>query len=258
MTARIDPAAVTPELLGLTRRLGLPERDLVILAEGNTSELVDPTTMVVKASGSSMAEAGPEDFVSVDVPRLLELLRSPEADQHALTTALTAGKAGGRTVRASIESLVHAAVRAFGTARFVAHTHPTQVVALLASAEAEQAFAEPVYSEEFMILGRSMYVPYAQPGMELGRVFLAELDSYVQRNGELPSLVLLGNHGIVAISDTAAGAEAISLMAVKSARVRLGARAAGGVAPLSPETIAGYFDRPDFRERRATLAGTSG
>lgn len=258
MTARINPAAVTPELVDLTRRLGLPERDLVILAEGNTSELVSATTMVVKASGSSMAQAGVDDFVSVDIPRMLELLRNPEADQQALTAALTAGEADGRTVRASIESLVHAAVRAFAPVRFVAHTHPTEVVALLASVEAERAFAEPVYSEEFMILGRSLYLPYAQPGMELGRLLLSELESYVQSNGELPSLVLLGNHGIVAISDTAAGVEAISLMAVKSARVRLGARMAGGVAPLSAETIAGYFDRADFRERRATLAGTAG
>jgi rhamnose utilization protein RhaD (predicted bifunctional aldolase and dehydrogenase) len=251
MTAFIRPELVSEELIGLTRRLGLPERDLVILAEGNTSEQVDDKTVVVKASGSSMADASAETFVTVDQDELLRILRDPDTTQDALTAALTAETG----VRASIESLVHVAARAFGPKKYVAHTHPTEVVALLASVEAETSFALPVYSEEYMVLGRPLFVPYAQPGIELGRVFLELLEEYVADHGETPSLVLLGNHGIIAISDTAFGAEAISLMAVKSARVRIGARSAGGVAALDAETTAAYFDRPDFRARRAGLAG---
>lgn len=256
MTARIEAESVSDELVALTRRLGEPARDLVILAEGNSSELVGDRVISVKASGSSMAEATRDDFVTVDVEPLLQILRDETAGQDALTAALTATRTDGSTVRASIETLVHVAVRAFAPAKFVVHTHPTDVVALLSSAEAETSFADPVYSEEFMILGRSLYVPYAEPGIVLGRVFLEYLGKYVEEFGETPSLVLLGNHGIVAISDSAAGAEAISMMAVKSARVRLGARLAGGVSSLSAETTAHYFDRPDFRERRANLAGT--
>ncbi|MGL3149371.1 class II aldolase/adducin family protein [Microbacterium sp. A82] len=251
MNARISPDLVSEELIALTRRLGLPERDLVILAEGNTSEQIDDTTVVVKASGSSMADATAETFVTVDQEELLRVLRDPATTQDDLTAALTTQSG----VRASIESLVHVAARAFGSKKYVAHTHPTDVVALLASVEAATSFALPVYSEEYMVLGKPLFVPYAQPGIELGRVFLELLEGYVAEHGETPSLVLLGNHGIIAISDTASGAEGISLMAVKSARVRLGARAAGGVATLDAETTAAYFDRPDFRARRAGLAG---
>ncbi|GAA1317130.1 class II aldolase/adducin family protein [Leucobacter albus] len=256
MNARIAPELVSPELLALTRALGRPERDLVILAEGNTSELLDGGELVVKASGSSMGQASEDTFVVVELDPLLRILRDPAAGQADLTAALAATDAAGNRVRASIESLVHAAVRAFAPVRYVAHTHPTDVVALLASAAAETAFAEPVYSEEYMVLGRSLFVPYAEPGLELGRLFLSRLEAYVAAHGETPSLILLGNHGIVALSDTVAGAEAISLMAVKSARVRLGARIAGGVAALDSATTADYFNRPDFRERREHLAGT--
>lgn len=252
MNARISPELVSAELIDLTRRLGLPERDLVILAEGNTSEQVDEKNIVVKASGSSMADATAATFVTVDQDELLRILRDPATTQDDLTAALAAENG----VRASIESLVHVAARAFGAKKYVAHTHPTDAVALLASVEAETAFALPVYSEEYMILGTPLFVPYAEPGLELGRVFLELLEEYVAEHGETPSLVLLGNHGIIAISDTAFGAEAISLMTVKSARVRLGARAAGGVAALDAATTAAYFDRPDFRARRAGLAGT--
>ncbi|MGV8913576.1 MAG: class II aldolase/adducin family protein [Rhodoglobus sp.] len=256
MTARIAPELVSDELLSLTERLGRPDRDLVILAEGNTSELLADGTIVVKASGSSMVSATASDFVTVEVEPLLEVLRDPDADQERLTAELDAGETNGRRVRASIETLIHVAVRAFAPARYVAHTHPTAVVSLLASIHAETSFADAVYSDELMVLGRSLYIPYAQPGLELGRLFLERLGEHVEQYGETPSLILLGNHGIVAISDSADGAEAISLMAVKSARVRLGALQAGGIASLGADVTAHYFDRPDFRERRAALTGT--
>lgn len=254
MSARIAPESVSEELLEMTLALAEPERDLVILSEGNTSELIGDE-IVVKASGSSMRTATRNDFVAASVDELVRLLRDPSADQDRLTAALTAGEIDGRPLRASVESLVHVAVRALAPVRYVAHTHPTDVVSLLASRQAASAFAEPVYTDELLILGRPLFVPYAQPGLELGRLFLERLEGYMNEHGELPSLVLLGNHGIVAISQTAAGVEAVSMMAVKSARVRLGARAAGGIAPLGG--AGDYFERPDFAERRIRLAGTA-
>ena len=52
----------------------------------------------------------------------------------------------------------------------------------------------------------------------------------------------------------AAGAEAVSTMAVKGARVRATAYAVGGVAPLSDEDVEKFFGRDDIAERRANLA----
>jgi hypothetical protein len=67
-------------------------------------------------------------------------------------------------------------------------------------------------------------------------------------------LVLLANHGIVAVAPTAAGVDAVSTMAVKGARVRTTAYAVGGVAPLSDEDVEKFFARDDIAERRANLA----
>jgi hypothetical protein len=66
---------------------------------------------------------------------------------------------------------------------------------------------------------------------------------------------LLGNHGIVAIASSPEGAEAITLMAVKGARVRLGALSVGGVRGLGKDVVDHYFDREDLTERRQHLAG---
>ncbi|MGT2464121.1 class II aldolase/adducin family protein [Sinomonas atrocyanea] len=255
MTTRWNPSAVSEELLNLTLRLGEPDLDLAILAEGNTSELLDDDLIAVKASGAYMSTATPESFVTASTSELVAMIEDPSTTQAQLTAALDAGTQEGERRRGSIETLIHVSVRAFTPARFVAHTHPTAVISLLASVHAEEAFAQPAYSDEAVVIGAPLYVPYAPPGIELGRAFHTRLRHHMETTGSVPALVLLGNHGIVAISDTAAGCEAISLMAVKAARVRLGAHAAGGVVGLDPEHVADYWSREDFAERRGTISG---
>jgi rhamnose utilization protein RhaD (predicted bifunctional aldolase and dehydrogenase) len=254
MTAVHLPGLVSQELIDLTRSLGRPERDLVILAEGNTSELLADGRVVVKASGSNMASATAEDFVTVDVAPLVDLLERADSTQAEVTAALDAGMVDGRRRRGSIEALVHVAVQAIAPSAFVGHTHPTAVVGLLASVHARAAYESWVYSDEAVVIGTPLYVPYAQPGIELGRVFYTALRERFDLTGELPQLVLLGNHGIVAIAPTAAGVDGISAMAVKGAQVRATAYAIGGVAPLPAASVAKFFARDDIAERRGNLA----
>lgn len=248
------PELVSDDLVALTRSLGAADRDLVILAEGNTSHRLDDGRLVVEASGSRMRDVTREDFVVVDLPPLVELLTSATATQADLTAALDAGEVGGRRVRGSIETLVHVAVQAVRPTSWVGHTHPTAVIGLLASVHAETAFDRSAYSDEAVVIGRPLFVPYAQPGIDLGRVFHARLVEYVEQNGELPQLVLLANHGIVALAPTADGIEGICEMAVKAARVRTLAYSVGGVAPLSRESVEKFFLRDDIAERRANLS----
>ena len=254
MTAIHQSDLVSQELVDLTRDLGLPSRDLVILAEGNTSQLLADGRVVLKASGSNMASVTADDFVVVDVQPLIDIVDDPASGQTDLTSALDAGVVDGRRRRGSIEALVHVAVQAVAPAAFVAHTHPTAVVGLLASVHAEAAWSEWAYSDEAVVIGRPLYVPYATPGIDLGRVFLSALRKRVDETSELPSLVLLGNHGIVAIGSTAASVAGISDMAVKGARIRAIAYASGGVAPIPSSSIEKFFAREDIAERRSNLA----
>jgi rhamnose utilization protein RhaD (predicted bifunctional aldolase and dehydrogenase) len=258
MTTQWNPAVVGDELLTLTNRLGEPALDLVILAEGNTSELLEDDLMAVKASGAYMSSATREDFVTVNISEVIAIIEDPAGTQSQLTEVLDAGEHNGARRRGSIETLVHASVRAFTSARFVAHTHPTPVISLLASVHAEDAFAVAAYSDEAVVIGAPLFVPYAPPGLELGRAFHSRLRAHVDEHGSVPPLILLGNHGIVATSDTSAGVEAISMMSVKAARVRIGAYAVGGVAGLNPEHVAAYWTREDFAERRGALSGRPG
>ena len=260
-----EPDLVSPALLALTNLLGEPARDLAVLAEGNTSELLDDGRLVVKASGAGLRDATVEDFVIADVDEVMAVVDDPDTTQLDLSAVLVAegterpGGAGPR--RGSIETVVHAAVHTVArdagiadTARFIGHTHPTDVVGLLASVRAAEAWTHIVYSDEAVVIGRPLFVPYATPGIALGRIYATALREYVGTHRALPQLVLLANHGIVAIAPTAAGVEAVSTMAVKGARVRATAYAVGGVAPLSDEDVEKFFARDDIAERRTNLA----
>ena len=258
MSTLWDPSRVSHVLVELTNVLGAPHRDLVILAEGNTSQRLPDGNIAVKASGTSMAAAGAEDFVLADPRELVDLLTDPEATQARLSAELDAGTHGGIRRRASIEAPLHAVVQVLGEAAFIAHTHPTAVVSVLASIHGQQAYEYSVYSDEAVVLGRPLYVPYAQPGIELGRLFHFRLREYLDSYGELPSLVLLGNHGMVAIGATVQAVDGITAMAVKGARIRAEAYAMGGVVPVPEESLAAFFDRSDILERRRLLAGNHG
>ena len=264
MATTWDPSAVSAELVALTHWLGEPARDLAVLAEGNTSELLGDGRLVVKASGAGLTHATDDDFVVTDVDEVMGVVDDPRATQADLSRLLVAagtdrpGGAGPR--RGSIEAVVHAAVHAAAreggvdTMPFVGHTHPTEVVGLLSSVRAEEAWSRLVYSDEAVVVGRPLFVPYATPGIDLGRVYARALRAYVTDHRALPQLVLLANHGIVAIAPTTAGVEAVSTMAVKGARVRTAAYAVGGIAPLSEDQVTKFFARDDIAERRTNLA----
>jgi rhamnose utilization protein RhaD (predicted bifunctional aldolase and dehydrogenase) len=250
VTFAVRPGDVPAELVALTRRLGDPAADLVVLAEGNTSVRLDGDRFAVKASGSRMdlAEAG--QFVVGELPELVEVLERGGTDQASLSELLSAG-----TARASIETLVHVVALAAG-ATWVAHTHPTAVVGLLATREAQELWEAPLFPDEAVVLGEPVWVPYAAPGIALGTAVHAAVRERLDRDGAPPRLVLLGNHGIVALGATATEVETITTMAVKAARVRSVALGAGTLAPLGLAHARELAGRPDEAARRTLLGGS--
>jgi rhamnose utilization protein RhaD (predicted bifunctional aldolase and dehydrogenase) len=250
VTFSAQPSEVPADLVALTRRIGDPAADLVVLAEGNTSVRLPGDRFAVKASGSRMdlAEAG--DFVVGELPELLDLLERGDTDQGSLSRLLSAGPA-----RASIETLVHVVALAAG-ATWVAHTHPTAVVGLLAVAEAEELWSAPLFPDEAVVLGEPVWVPYAAPGIALGTAVHTAVRERLDRDGVAPRLVLLGNHGIVALGATATEVETVTTMAVKAARVRGVALGAGTLAPLGIAHARELAGRPDEAARRTLLGGT--
>ena len=132
------------ELVRLSRSLGRPERELVVLGEGNTSALVDGERFVVKASGTSLADAAPESFVELRLHTTLGLLDFDTPTDEELSEGIMAARTG-EGPRPSIEAVMHALGLTEGGAQFVGHTHPTAVNAILCSDRAEALVAGAIF-----------------------------------------------------------------------------------------------------------------
>jgi rhamnose utilization protein RhaD (predicted bifunctional aldolase and dehydrogenase) len=233
-------AAELRTLVELSRTLGEPSRDLVILAEGNTSIRTGEDRMLVKASGSVLVDATDEDFVEVDTRIMLDLVNDEAAGDADVEQAF--GELGRGGKRPSVEAMLHAICLSVGGARVVGHTHPVPVNIVLCSPHAERM--NPVF------------VPYLDPGLALARAVRQAMLRQIELDDTPPKVIYLGNHGIFALGESAAEVLQITAMAVKVSRILGGAITIGGVRTLSSDDVARIDGRPDEIYRRQVLAGT--
>jgi len=243
------------ELVALSRTLGEPHRDLVVLAEGNTSVQVDEGRMVVKTSGSRLGSASRDDFVEVETKPLLELIDSAETDDSLVDAAMRAARGGQERPRPSMEALVHAVCLRQPGVDVVAHTHPVAVNAILCSDQAERLVDGALFPDQVVVMGRhAVLVPYADPGLALARAVNAELERFVAEHGRPPKVVYLANHGIFVLAGSTAEALAVTEMTVKTARVLSGVLAVGRPRYLTEAQADRIDTRPDEALRRRRLA----
>ncbi len=245
------------QLVGMTRRLAEPERDYVILAEGNTSARVDGDTFWLKASGLRMAGIEAAGFVAMRTAPLVALLDEESLPDDEVRARMAAARADpGATLRPSVEAMLHASALTLGRARFVGHTHPTAVNAILCSRLAEEAVQGRLFPDEIVVCGPApVYVPYTDPGLPLAREVQRRIAGFLEDHGEPPKVILMQNHGLVALGQSAEEVESITAMAVKTAHVLLGTYALGGPRLLTPEAVARIHTRPDELYRRRLLDG---
>ncbi|MFW6135364.1 MAG: class II aldolase/adducin family protein [Chloroflexota bacterium] len=217
------------QLVALTRALGEPERDYVILSEGNTSVRADGDTFWVKASGCRMAEVDERSFVQVRTQDVLDLMDGPMLPESQVRDHLAAARVDPDAPGSpSIETPLHALCLTLTDATFVGHTHPTPLNAILCARDPGAAFTGSVFPAESLVCGRPLLVRYAPPGQPLGRAVEEALRSAIDRRGEPPRAILLQNHGLVALGSTPQEVLDISQMMVKVARVLVGAYALQG------------------------------
>lgn len=245
-------------IVALSRALGDPARELAILGEGNTSLRSGEATMLVKASGASLATLTAADFVDVELAPLLALLDDPAADDAGVAEAFAAVEARtGR--RPSVEAMLHAVCLERGGAGAVGHTHPVPVLALLCSPHAQALATHMLFPDQIVVLGRHpLFVPYVDPGLALARRVRDDLASHVARHGEPPRAIYLGNHGLFALGRTPEHVLQVTAMAVKASRVLAGALAAGGATPLSEADADRIDTRLDEHYRRGALERSEG
>jgi len=243
------------QLVAMSRILGDPASEYVILGEGNTSAGVDQETFFVKGSGARLESIGESGFVEVRFRDVLALLERDNLSDEGIRVGLEMAKLDPRSpLRPSVETILHAQALNSGAARFVGHSHPTAINAILCSQGAGEAFAGRLFPDEIVTCGPApVYVPYTDPGLPLARAVWAGVERHTDLHGQWPKVVLLQSHGLIAFGQSASEVLDITAMAVKTAQVLLGTYALGGPHFLPASQVARLDSRPDEEYRRRVL-----
>ena len=220
-------------LIALTRELGRVEHALAITGEGNTSMALGDGTFFVKASGAGLGNITAKGFCRVEAKRALALLDDPRCTDANAGELLRGALVRASDPRPSIETMLHALCLTDPEVHFVAHTHPLGLLRILCSRAGVKPFRQHFYPFAVVTCGQHIAaVRYHNPGLALARAVRTELARYRRVHSRSPRLLLMANHGIVALARTAPQALDISLMAEKWAQLLDGARRWGGASPL--------------------------
>lgn len=244
---------IVNDLVHLSQWLGAPKQDCAILGEGNTSARVSAETFLIKASGTQLGTLDQNGFVEVSFERTLAMLDEPAKNDEAVRELLIATKVDPNDSRLpSVETSFHAVFLSLPGVNFVGHTHPTAINAITCSVGFEEALRHRLFPDEVVVCGpEPLIVPYVDPGLMLARVIRDELARFIERTGQPPKTVCMQNHGFTALGASAKQVQAITAMAVKSARILQGTYAFGGPRPMGSDNVERIHNRLDehYRQR---------
>lgn len=241
-------------LLELSHQLGREDRKLAILGEGNTSARLSADTFVVKASGSNLGSLTGAGTAACRFDKLLPLLDRKAMADAAIDEALFAARTDVNSRKPSVEAMFHAWLLTLPGVNFVGHTHPVAVNKILATKHARAFATKRLCPDEIVCCGAEfVLVPYIDPGLKLAQGIRAAVQAYIRRLARPPRVILLENHGVIALGATPEAVLAATLMANKAAEIFAGAVALGTPRFLSAATAARIAGRPDEHYRQKAL-----
>ena len=243
----MDKTAVLDQLVQMSLNLGKPENEFAILGEGNTSARISEDTFYVKQSGAYLSNSTRESFVEVRLEPILAMLDEEKLTDEDIKTRLMAARTDSFSAsRPSIETVFHAFMLTLPGVNFVGHTHPIAVNSILCSKKAEEMFSGRVFPDEIVYCGvEPIFLEYVDPGPGLAQAIRCAGLGYVDRQGISPKVIVVRNHGLIALGANAHEVEAITAMFVKTCRVLAGTCQFGGPRYLTKQNVDRIYTRPD-------------
>ncbi len=248
------PSPLLPRLLDLSHQLGREERRLAILGEGNTSARVSDETFLVKASGSNLGGLTAAGVTECRFADLLAVLEARSLSDAAIDEKLFAARVDPAAKKPSVEAMFHAWLLTLPGVNFVGHTHPVEVNKILCTPRAGMFARRRACPDEIVCCGvESVLVPYTDPGLKLAQAIRRAVLAFIKRTARPPRVILLENHGLIALGGTPESVLATSLMAAKAAEVFIGASLLGRPRFLTPAQVTRIAGRPDEHYRQQAL-----
>ncbi len=241
------------ELIVLSHELGREDRQLAMLGEGNTS-CRSQDTFWVKASGTSLSTMMLDGVTECRAEPLLDLLDRDHATDEQISAELTGCQVTAHAKRPSTEAVFHAYLLGLEGVSWVGHTHPVAVNGVLCSPRAKEFADKRTCPDEIVCCGPlSLLIPYVDPGLPLAKAIRSGVEQFTGTHGRVPKIILLANHGLIALGSSPSGVLAATRMAAKAAEIFTRASSLGGPVFLSDADVDRIENRSDEHYRRKQL-----
>jgi len=184
-------------LVEMSNRYGSNE-EFVLAGGGNTS-YKEGGVLYVKGSGVQLSDIRSEQFVLMDINKLLEMVGCEypadmdftEKEEKTLSDMMAARKPGEENKRPSVESVLHAMF----PFKLVLHVHPALINGLTCSVNGKTSCGD-------LFGDKTVWIDATQPGLALAQSCNEAFNVYTEKTGKSPQTVFLQNHGIFIAADT--------------------------------------------------------
>lgn len=180
------------------------QKAYVIAGGGNTSYKHNKN-LWVKGSGTRLDDITVDGFVQLDRNKLEVISKKNynqdpmQREQEVKSDLNFAILKPEKNIRPSVETSLHNIINY----KYVVHTHPTLVNALICSKNSFNKVNEIFEnSKEFNF--KSLYISFIDPGYRLFKSVEAELIKFRKINNKDPEVIFLENHGVIVSADSIA------------------------------------------------------
>jgi rhamnose utilization protein RhaD (predicted bifunctional aldolase and dehydrogenase) len=248
-----DPVLVRSRLIELSREFG--QAHWTILGEGNTSGRIDEKVFAVKSSGSSLGTLTEIELTHCYFDALLPVLDRKGVSEQEIEEILLKSRVRSTALKPSVETFFHAYLLTIPGVSYVGHTHPVPVNQILCSGLGNLFAEERRFPDEVVCCGPlSLLIPYEDPGLALAVRIRRDLQNFERAHGKSPKVILLGNHGVITIGQTADAVRVAMAMTVKAAEIFVGAHSLGGNISMPESEVNRIENRLDEEYRRKMLS----
>jgi rhamnose utilization protein RhaD (predicted bifunctional aldolase and dehydrogenase) len=248
-----DPVLVRSRLIELSREFG--QAGWTILGEGNTSGRIDEKVFAVKSSGSSLGTLTEIELTHCYFDALLPVLDRKGVSEQEIEKILLNSRVRPTALKPSVETFFHAYLLTIPGVNYVGHTHPVTVNQILCSGLGNLFAQERRFPDEVVCCGPvSLLVPYEDPGLALAVRIRRDLQNFERVHRKNPKVILLGNHGVITIGQTADAVRVAMAMTVKAAEIFVGAHSLGGTISMLESEVNRIENRLDEEYRRKMLS----
>lgn len=221
-------------LLELAHWAGSHPARLVLGNEGSVAATLPGDLFAVSAAHTSLARLEAGSLVGFDLMKAQALLSLEDLPPKALAEAQTNPAAPVP----SADALAFADLFAFEGVQFALHTQPIPINQIACSPRARQFTDRRNLPEEILACGQaSVLVPFFPPGLALAKEIRRRIALWRDRYKAVPKLIVIQNHGMIALGATVEEVQSVTEMAVKYAEIFVGAAMLGGPEFLKPNYI---------------------